>query len=107
MLLMAVVLVLRRSKPASESTSPSPSGRTEALLIAAIVTALLPMSFVFSVNSTSIRWLMWRDEPVWAGVCLALAIAFAIAWRRSRVRASDGEDEPRAGTAQGDSGAGA
>ena len=94
--------VPKLSKPAGKSTPPNPSGRSQALLIAALVAALLPMSFVFSGNS--IRWLMWRDAPFWAGVCLVLAVALAIAWRQSGVRASHDEDEPGAGAAQGNSG---
>ena len=102
-LLIALALVLRSTRPAGESTPPNPSGRSQALLIAALVAALLPMSSVFSGNS--IRWVMWRDAPFWAGVCLVLAVALAIAWRQSGVRASHDEDEPGAGAAQSNSGA--
>jgi hypothetical protein len=98
LLILALALLLRGTRPAGEFTSPNPSGRSQALLIVALVAALLPMSVVISENS--IRWVMWRDAPIWAAVCLVLAIAFGFAWRRSGVPASLAGEDPGTGATQ-------
>jgi membrane-associated PAP2 superfamily phosphatase len=80
------------------------ANRREALSIAAGIMALLPMSFVAVVErggpadrlfgDGSIQWIMWRDAPIWAAACAAVAIVLGLLWVLSRPAPSDNGGVP-------------
>ncbi len=66
-----------------------------------ILLALLPGSLM--VRNGSLEWIMWRDAPLFAAACGAMAIASGFAWRLSARLASgaDGSDADRAPNGSG------
>ena len=89
-LVVAATAVLRGARALQQTSSVKAAHRRETLFIVAAVTALLPLSFL--VRNGTVRWIMWRDSPIWAAACLALAILLGIVWKLSKPIPS-GEDE--------------
>jgi hypothetical protein len=74
-----------------------------------ILFGLLPGSFILRISTTpgpdgwngSLEWIMWRDAPLFAAACAAIAVGSAIAWRVSARLASDRTDTGRAPNSSG------
>ena len=71
-----------------------------------ILFGLLPGSFVLRLDrgdGATLEWIMWRDAPLFAAACAAMAIASGFAWRLSARLASgaDGSDADRAPNGSG------
>ncbi len=64
-----------------------------------ILFGLLPGSFM--VRNGSLEWIMWRDAPLFAAACAAIAVGSALAWRVSARLASDRTDTGRAPNSSG------
>ena len=102
-LVVAAAAMLRGARALQASSSKKVAHRREALSIAAGTMALLPMFFVFVVETSpawpwlgggSIQWIMWRDPPIWAAACAAVAIILGLLWVLSRPASSDNGGVP-------------
>ncbi len=103
-LVVAAAAMLRGARALQASSSKKVAHRREALSIAAGTMALLPMSFVFRFSTAegfarglgggSIQWIMWRDSPIWAAACAAVAIILGLLWVLSRPASSDNGGVP-------------
>ena len=102
-LVVAAAAMLRGARALQASSSKKVAHRREALSIAAGTMALLPMSFVlnvtvdrraFAFGGGSIQWIMWRDSPIWAAACAAVAIILGLLWVLSRPASSDNGGVP-------------
>ncbi len=91
-LVVAAAAMLRGARALQASSSKKVAHRREALSIAAGTMALLPMSFLF--GGGSIQWIMWRDSPIWAAACAAVAIILGLLWVLSRPASSDNGGVP-------------
>ena len=91
-LVVSAAAMLRGARALQASSSKKVAHRREALSIAAGTMALLPMSFVF--GGGSIQWIMWRDSPIWAAACAAVAIILGLLWVLSRPASSDNGGVP-------------
>ncbi len=91
-LVVSAAAMLRGARALQASSSEKVAHRREALSFAAGTTALLPMSFLFSGGS--IRWIMWRDAPIWAAACAVVAIVLGVLWVLSRPPPSDNGGVP-------------
>ena len=102
-LVVAAAAMLRGARALQASSSKKVAHRREALSIAAGTMALLPMSFVYRLRipsrgkafgGGSIQWIMWRDSPIWAAACAAVAIILGLLWVLSRPASSDNGGVP-------------
>ncbi len=91
-LVVSAAAMLRGARALQASSSEKVAHRRAALSIATLTTALLPMSFIFSGGS--IRWIMWRDAPIWAAACAVVAIVLGVLWVLSRPAPSDNGGVP-------------
>ncbi len=103
-LVVAAAAMLRGARALQASSSKKVAHGREALSIAAGTMALLPMSFVARIDLAtqqpgifgggSIQWIMWRDSPIWAAACAAVAIILGLLWVLSRPASSDNGGVP-------------
>ena len=104
-LVVSAAAMLRGARALQASSSKKLAHRREALSIVAGIMALLPMSFVYELELTyegegiefgggSIQWIMWRDAPIWAAACAAVAIVLGLLWVLSRPAPSDNGGVP-------------
>ena len=93
-LVVAAAAMLRGARALRASSPEKVTHRREALLISAAIAALLPMLFVArgdTLFGVTIRWIMWRDSPVWAVASVAVAIVLGLLWVLSKPTPTDDE----------------
>ena len=78
---LAVVTLVRQAVRVMQSRSDSAKWETRSSWLGALTLffGLLPGSFM--VRNGSMEWIMWRDAPILALPCGAVAIGAAVAWR--------------------------
>jgi len=84
---VVAVAMLRGARALQDSSPEKVAHRREALLMTAGVVALLPMLFLArgdTLRGITVRWIMWRDSPIWAVACAAVAIVLGLLWVLSR-----------------------
>ncbi len=101
LVMVSAVAVAKEGVRAMQERSDSKDweGRLGWLKGPTILFALLPGSFM--VRNGSLEWIMWRDAPLFAAACAAIAVGSALAWRVAARLASDRTDTGRAPNSSG------